>query len=89
MDKYINADEFKKKLRKRHKAGIIGRNTLICEFKAINEMPSADVVEVKRGKWEYDCICDMFICSQCGGAMVRNVYPYCSWCGANMRGETE
>lgn len=48
-----------------------------------------NVVEVKHGEWEYDCICDMFICSQCGGAMVRNVYPYCSWCGADMRGETE
>ncbi len=39
-----------------------------------------------KSEWEYDCICDMFVCSQCGGAMVRNVYPYCAWCGAEMKG---
>ena len=59
--------------------------SLLTAVKKIQELPSADVVEVKHGEWQYDCACDLFNCSQCGDYMARNVYPYCPWCGADMR----
>ena len=55
---------------------------------------SADVVEcaptidpAKRGKWLYLDSNDVFECSVCGRQMVRNIFYYCPWCGARMRGE--
>ena len=37
----------------------------------------------KRGKWIFDE--GEFVCSECDGIMVRNVYNFCPWCGADMR----
>ncbi|MCI7444566.1 MAG: hypothetical protein MSA89_16050 [Clostridium sp.] len=65
---------------------------------ALNRIPTADVVEVRHGKWiqphwknsNYCCNC-----SECGGeAMHREyqwdkngIYPLCPHCGAKMDGE--
>ena len=44
----------------------------------------------KKAYWEYDeDDDDMFICSHCGGKIVRNIYPFCPWCGAYMTEEYE
>ena len=45
--------------------------------------------EVKHGKWIYLDGLDAFECSVCGRQMVRNIFDYCPWCGADMRKETE
>ena len=60
----------------------------------VKQIPSADVVEVKHGKWilEYEpngkpyC----FHCSVCDGDFhyidITTAYPFCPHCGAEMRG---
>lgn len=56
---------------------------------------SADVREVKRGRWERDKF-GTFICSCCGNGykeqptlMGRPMYEWCPVCGADMRGEDD
>ena len=56
---------------------------------ALESIPAADVREVKRGKWVYDIEPDMFRCSVCNGFAPRNDYPFCHWCGADMREEND
>lgn len=52
-------------------------------------IPSAQP-ERKMGKWVYLDTWSMFECSVCGRQMVRNVYNYCPWCGAEMvKGESQ
>ena len=75
-----------------------------CEIeKAINDIPAADVQEVKRGKWqqttepggwrEYECAS----CSVCGESFVldewgmddfTSLMNYCPNCGARMEEQT-
>lgn len=31
----------------------------------------------------------MFKCTRCSGKMMRNTYPFCPWCGADMRSKIE
>lgn len=91
MSKYINADELSKKLGRFVEYSDDGEQEINPDavFITIDEMPSADVVEVEHGEWQYDCACDLFNCSYCGSYMARNVYPYCPWCGADMRERKE
>jgi len=51
---------------------------------AIDDMPAADVQEVRRGHW-IDVICDgrLFECSVCGRISCCNA-AYCNECGAKM-----
>lgn len=96
MSRYIDADKLHDevdmffrnvKSEKIHKSGI---------HAMIENIPTADVVERKRGEWinekvdvgyhfaEYD-----YECSICGGHTGYGRYsttPYCPWCGADMRG---
>lgn len=68
----------------------------IC-LKALKNQPTADVAEVRHGKWQ-TCFEDWRKqiegdeCSACGfqhyGTNIRN-YLYCPNCGARMDGETE
>lgn len=54
---------------------------------------AADIVakqpaaERPKGEWIYEMETEMFQCSECKGMAVRNDYPFCHWCGAEM--ETE
>lgn len=54
----------------------------------VTEQPTADVVEVKHGKWIYKGIADM--CSVCGRWLVIEQASadlnYCPHCGAKMDG---
>lgn len=54
----------------------------------IDNFPAADVQPVKHGKWMYCSIEDMFHCTRCDAAAVRNTFVYCPICGARMDGET-
>lgn len=60
----------------------------------IKNIPSADVVERKRGEWIYidDWIYVAYKCSSCGeefvlieGTPLDNKYHFCPNCGADMR----
>ena len=55
----------------------------------IDDAPTADVVERRKGKWLYLDGLDAFECSVCGRQMVRNIFDYCPWCGAEMRERRE
>ena len=59
-------------------------------IKAIDSVPPADVVPVRRGTWGIiDPFDDHEIvkCSECGYVMERET-PYCPHCGAKMEGKT-
>lgn len=49
----------------------------------LKSLPSAQ----RKGKWIYLNGLDAFECSVCGRQMVRNIFDYCPWCGAEMRKE--
>lgn len=52
----------------------------------IENLPSAR----RKGKWIYLNELDAFECSICGRQMVRNIFDYCPWCGAEMtKGEED
>lgn len=73
-------------------ADLIYRNCLPAMVKrAINEAPTADVVEVRHGDWKRD---EKFhpYCSACGenpwsALVAENNLKYCPNCGAKMDGE--
>ena len=54
----------------------------------IDAIPTADVAEVKHGKWidvaDYDASFEYGVCSVCGGTAVCD--EYCGKCGAKMDG---
>ena len=58
---------------------------------SIESVPSADVVEVKHGKWKDTNLKNGDLgwrCSICGyGVFQWNATPYCPNCGAKMDGE--
>lgn len=50
---------------------------------------SADVVEVKRGKWLNIIFTQRYICSLCGNEIYFGKAKYCSECGAKMDGTSK
>lgn len=82
----------------------IERNALIAEYDRVHigpaggarklmvDAPTADVVEVKRGKWVLHHPDGSATCSVCGRKQkyvwdFDNWQNYCGHCGADMRGE--
>ena len=65
------------------------------EVRTLREIPAADVVEVKHGRWETVIDCDEFWgeldyykCSLCGKMELRDSQTlYCPNCGAKMDGD--
>lgn len=56
---------------------------------AINDTPTADVVEVKHGKWVcLEAEIGYFACSECDHRILRAECNYCPNCGAKMDGGT-
>lgn len=91
MARYIDADELKNAFTNWRE---IVNNPYdffpsVEECKAvIDAQPTAEVAEIKRGRWkmpaEYG---DEYTCSVCGEITRRNRTPYCGWCGAKMEVE--
>lgn len=83
IDKYIDdGSEYNCTEREWYQQGLMEADL------AIIKLPSADVVEVKHGHWDfYGLIDDIYghgaSCSVCGGYSEDNGY-YCSCCGAKM-----
>lgn len=78
--KFIDADVFAKQIYKRLNNSAI-RSWL---FAIINEMPAADVQEVRHGKWAGT------VCTNCGES-TSDYYDcdYCPHCGSKMIGELD
>lgn len=100
MARYIDADKFKSYV----DSGHLRSSDEICisdkgVINMIDNQPTADVKDIVRGKWVYDC--ESLTCSMCGfcprdimdgGSYFsidmdhgRNL-NYCPDCGADMRG---
>lgn len=98
MAKYIDADNLINELSaacmpiyEKGITGILGDNSSIADI--INGQPTADVQEVKRGKWVKpgnDQDHKQWICSECKGLIETACYcwhcyyNYCPNCGARM-----
>lgn len=48
------------------------------------EIPTSDVVEVKRGKWLNIIFTQRYICSLCGNEIYFGKDKFCNECGARM-----
>lgn len=53
------------------------------------EIPTAEVVEVKRGKWLNIIFTQRYICSLCGNEIYFGKDKFCSECGAKMDGTSK
>ena len=72
--------------------------SLMYIWKNIMDLPSADVVQVRHGKWKYKGVCGIenniairrYKCSECREDIVCD-YPYnfCPNCGAKMDAQGE
>lgn len=58
---------------------------------AIASVPTADVVKRKKGKWMHDGSKwkNRWVCSECGRKIFDEPTPFCPYCGADMREETD
>ena len=54
------------------------------EGTGIDGFKNNPTIEPRKGKWIYHEPLDVFECSVCGRQMVRNIFNYCPWCGAQM-----
>lgn len=88
----IDADAFAEYLDKRMTYGAMeGKNRAYCKgvrdaIKDVNEQPTIDVVERKKGTWIYqlrDSENDEYRCSVCSYPSGYN-YDYCPHCGSCM-----
>lgn len=85
MLKFINSDKLAKEIFGRVNNPAI-RNWL---FSIINDVPAADVQEIKHGHWEigyfHDRVCSC--CTHPSNDLSDYSYDYCPWCGAKMDGD--
>ena len=103
MARYIDADNLINELSaacmpiyEKGITGILGDNSSIADI--INEQPTADVREVKRGYWKFNQhskVVASFRCSECrtpfynfGNSKILSPTPYCPNCGARMDGDS-
>ena len=90
---YISRDDILNEIHRFH--GYIDEDMEYRMKLAINKIPSADVAEVRHGKWLWELGGNGWanhICSECGytktqiSIVVMN-YEYCPHCGARMKDE--
>ena len=61
-------------------------NTILIGL--LDEAPTADVVEVRHGKWHFRKSWNYFVCSECSFEHT-NYSHYCPNCGTKMDGKGE
>ena len=87
-DRYVNYDKL---LKERNRLGL-DELSMIDKVNAfnwfINNMPLADVVEVRHGKWEkVSEKYPRYVCTSCRHLYNNKEYKYCPNCGAKMDGK--
>ena len=94
MTEYIDRETVKEIMQKYRCSDCASEKSLDCPlcqlhrpFAEISKIPTADVVEVRHGRWEKckECCCE-YRCSVCGYEFCRTT-NYCPNCGAKMDGE--
>lgn len=104
MKRYIDTDELKEwvenwlyKDRYYHN-GRVSRTIPTTElYDILKQIPTADVVERKRGKWikSNESALRPYMCSECGAlfdvdtVLGKLSWQYCPACGAEMKGEDD
>lgn len=66
-----------------------GPDDVVELYEELKDIPAADVVEVRHGRWEkvrVNPAAIEFCCSECGHQSVLGWDNYCSNCGARMDG---
>lgn len=97
MSKYVDIEPLENALKAVEKRGEVA--VLLDELlSVIAKYPTADVAEVKHGRWRKERVSStgrgsygVYQCSICG-AMFPDIgygYNYCPNCGASMRGEED
>ena len=98
MNKYIKCEDAVELVYKAKRAmpiqGVL-TDTMSWAIASVNEIPSADVVERKRGRWEMEWWQEghkVRKCSYCKRSQTVNIFNgevmfnFCPYCGADMRG---
>lgn len=88
MSRYIDAEKAKQELN----VANVHKGIVSAMQSFIDDVPTADVAEVKHGKWllerEPDGKPYCFHCSVCdadfGRISIVSATPFCPWCGAKM-----
>jgi len=81
MSKYIDAEQLEKDGWTMQRTYQSSPTEMTCEMKKPTDLPSADVVEVRHGRWEYNVF--FWTCSKCGNDASAD-WDYCPHCGARM-----
>ena len=94
MAEYIERDAL---LEKQYNANDIANlpfENMVVDVRDIEEAPTADVVEVRHGKWNDNIIGFCNVCMECGAIVDRTAIKnnsgelnYCPNCGAKMDGK--
>ena len=81
---------------KHNTPNVNGETTVKCVIRSLKNVPTADVAEVKHGKWDGNIIGFCNVCMECGAIVERTAVKshtgklnYCPSCGARMDGEGE
>ena len=70
--------------------GIQRADKLLTEGYSIDEVPTADVEEVKHGKWSGEMHRTTYYCARCSNCgLITPCLSYCGMCGAKMDGGKE
>jgi rubrerythrin len=89
MPRYIDAEKLTDKV---FPIGLVDNGKYTINAKAvkvaIDNIPTADVVEVRHGEWQkkYDKA-PRYVCSSCDHLFNNKGYSFCPNCGAKMNGE--
>lgn len=88
MSRYIDADKLKESMCSQCRSNCKGEDDWCAAIYDVMDTPTADVVEVKHGKWITDDD-GIVICSECGEEHDWDDFrpPYCDMCGAKMGGD--
>lgn len=88
MSRYIDADALLNAINQNTAEAHNERCAQILE--AILYTPTADVVEVKHGKWKqaYNSF-PKYVCTNCNHLFNNKSFKYCPNCGAKMDGEVK
>lgn len=88
MARYIDAEETIRRIDLFIEGGSVFKSVLRSIKRLINNVPTADVVEVVHGEWiRQDETFTRFMCSECGTKNHNIRWRFCPNCGTKMDGK--